>query len=196
MKDKNFQFSFSWQTIITFSFFSLISFILVFFLGVLVGKNSALIFQENVFPKSAVVEKKIKKQVISTTTKKNEEKSNSKVSEQEAIEKPIKKLDSKLKAIIKKDSPRKISKETEYLFRENHYVIQVIAYKSKVKAENLQSLLKKNFYPAYINKITKDGIFYYRVRIGSYALEEAKRVQQDLQKEFSNLRNTRIFSIK
>ena len=175
MEHNKFQLNFGWGNIVVFVFFSLVSFTTIFLLGVLVGKNSAISVQEIILP-------------VETKTK----------VEQNTLQKQTTPAPKTTQQKKKKAKPKKlvISQETQALFGKNDYVIQLISYKSKTKAESLQRLLKDNFYPAYILVFSKDKQTYYRVRVGSYSLAEAKRVTKDLAKQFPVFTNTRIFKIR
>ena len=170
MEHDKFQLNFGWGNIVVFVFFSLVSFTTIFLLGVLVGKNSAFSVQEIILP-------------VETKTKVEQNTPQKQTTPQQ------KKKKAKPKKLV-------ISQETQALFGKNDYVIQLISYKSKTKAESLQRLLKDNFYPAYILVFSQDKQTYYRVRVGSYSLAEAKRVTKDLAKQFPVFTNTRIFKIR
>ena len=184
MNDKKFQLSFNWKDIISFSFFSLLSFGLLFYLGFLLGKDS----------------------LKETQTTLQIENSQSKDISDGLKDEYFQEKKTEIPATIKtkkKPTEEKISKkntvETEELFGENSYVIQIASYKELAKAERLVSRLQKSFYPAYLKNYKKNSEIYYRVRLGSYSKKEVERVQKELEKElkkeFPNL-VTSIFKIK
>ena len=185
MEHNKFQLNFGWGNIVAFVFFSLVSFTTIFLLGILVGKNSAISVQEIILP-------------VETKTKVEQNTPQKQTTPALKVEQNTPQKQTTPQQKKKKAKPKKlvISQETQALFGKNDYVIQLISYKSKTKAESLQRLLKDNFYPSYILVFSQDKQTYYRVRVGSYSLAEAKRVAKDLAKQFPVFTNTRIFKIR
>ncbi len=194
MEESRFQLEFGWKEFIVFIFFSLVSFSAIFFLGFIQGKNQPIGTRIETNP--------LKEQQLQV--KEFIDDSESLLSKQKSLsQKEDKVAEKKEDKVAEKKEDKKVSSKTDKeniqqnanLLSENKYVVQLIAYGNKTLAEKLQKKLKDAFFPAYISTTQLNGKTYYRVRVGSYNLNEAKKVKQTIQQKYPALEKTQIFKI-
>ena len=186
MEESRFQLEFGWKEFIIFIIFSLVSFSAIFFLGLIQGKNQlvATKLKNHTVKAQQLRAKEIIKDPESLLLEQD-------LSIQKEGQAVAKKEDETVSAKIEK----KLEKQNENLLTEHKYVVQLIAYGNKNLAEKLQRKLKDAFFPAYISTTELNDKIYYRVRVGSYNLNDAKKISLTLQQKYPKLEKTQIFKI-
>ena len=188
MEESRFQLDFGWKEFIVFIFFSLVSFSSIFFLGFIQGKNQLI--------NTKVVSSPLKEQQLQAKELINDSESlllkqKFTSSKKEKITETKKKED---KTVFAK-TEKKTTQQNTNLLAKNKYVVQLIAYGNKNMAEKLQKKLKDSFFPAYISTTELNDKTYYRVRVGSYSLNDAQKISLTIQQKYPTLEKMQIFKI-
>ena len=161
--------------------------VVIFLLGVSVGKKQSQIVNESTTVAKGEIEQAADKPPVTVQkpkTEKTKETKPVKIKPKESISKEKKPGTIKKELASHEDVKEKTKAITAPTEKENLFYIQIGAYKFKKNALNVADGFKKKGYPSMvINPLPSDKNPWYRVRVGGYkSREEAEEIKSKLLK--------------
>ena len=161
--------------------------VVIFLLGVSVGKKQSQIAEDSTTIAKGEIEQAAEKPPVSVQkpkTEKPRETEPIKTKPKEVVSKEKKSGDIKKELASHEELKEKIKAKAAPIEKENLFYIQIGAYKFKNNALNVADGFKKKGYPSMvINPLPLDKNPWYRVRVGGYkSREEAEEIKSKLLK--------------